>query len=340
MEPDNSDILQRFKDGYASGRLGHAYLVVGDPRGNAAQLAERVLMMLFCGAEGDPPCGKCNNCLRVGKRIHPDIVWIEPIKKSRGILVEQIKEVIQHVFQSTFEGGWKAVVLSGAERMNTEAANKLLKTLEEPPPRSIFLLLSDQPEALLPTIISRCQRIALSDCPSGPENERRGAVFEIVSGLGNGGLAARLRMARKMVELLKQIKEQAEAESDEWLEKSQVSGEQAEDLEEVSAGRAEAVYRERRREILKLLILWQRDLFFCACGLGGADSFFFREHAAEIRSSARGLTYRQAVNNINIAENIQACLDQHLSESMVMERAFLQLESSGREKKNVSSTAR
>lgn len=339
MQQGISDILEKFKDGFAKGRLGHAYLVVGDPRGKAAELAERVLMMLFCGAASNRPCGECSNCLRVAKRIHPDIAWIEPIKKSRGILVEQVKAVIQNVFQTTFEGGWKAVVLVGAERMNPEAANKLLKTLEEPPPRSVFFLLSDQPEALLPTIISRCQRVALSDWAAGPQSELAPVVVEIASGLGTGGVAARLRMARRLVELLKQVKARADDGAKEWLEQIQVSGEQAEDLEEVGAGRAEAAYRESRREILRLFLLWQRDLFFCACGLGGDEGLYYRERAGEIRSAARGLTCRQAVNNIAIAENILVCLEQHLPEPAVIERAFLRLEAGGRDK-NVSSVAR
>jgi len=91
LEGELADTLKRFQDGFKSGRLGHAYLIVGDPRGNAAQLAENILQMLFCKApSGNPPCGACNNCRRVTSRIHPDVVWIEPIKKSRGILVGQI----------------------------------------------------------------------------------------------------------------------------------------------------------------------------------------------------------------------------------------------------------
>lgn len=322
-------ILQRFKDGFASGRLGHAYLIVGDPRGNGAQLAESILRMLFCG-QSNPPCGACNNCRRVANHIHPDVVWIEPIKKSRGILVEQIEGVIRNIFETTFEGGWKAVVLVSAERMNNEAANKLLKTLEEPPPRSIFLLLTDQPEALLPTIISRCQRVALSDCLTEPEDELRSAVVKIAAGLGSGRIAAKLFQTREMMALLKVIREQAGKEAAEWLELNQVGDEQADDLEEISQGRTEAIYRERRRAVLRLLLLWQRDVLLCASGLGAEDLFFFRSESSQIRAASAGLTSSQAMNNINVFENLQAHLDQHLSEFMIIERAFLNLDYSRR----------
>lgn len=331
-------ILQRFKDGFASGRLGHAYLIVGDPRGNAGQLAESVLQMLYCGQDSNRPCGRCNHCRRVARRIHPDIVWVEPIKKSRGILVEQIEEVIGQIFQTTFEGGWKAVVFAGAERMNNEAANKLLKTLEEPPPRSMFLLLSDQPEALLPTIISRCQRVVLSDCLTDQQDDLRSAVFSIVAGTVSGKIAARLLKAKEMLVLLENIREQAESETAEWLRLNQVSDEQAGDLAEICQGRLEAIYREKRRQVLRLLLLWQRDLFICASGLSDDQLLFYRSDADRIRAAASGLTCSQAMNNITVVEKMQAQLDQHLPENMVIERAFLQL-SAGGERKHVSFAA-
>jgi len=329
------DKLKQFQDGFASGRLGHAYLIVGDPRGKAGQLAEGILQMLFCDQDANRPCGKCRHCLRVARHVHPDITWIEPIKKSRGILVEQVEEVTRNIFQTTFEGGWKAVVFVNAERMNSEAANKLLKTLEEPPPRSIFLLISDQPEALLPTIISRCQRVALSDYLTDPEDDLRSAVLDIASGAAGGRIAARLLQAKEILALLENIREQAENETDEWLSLNQASGEQAGDLEEIGLGRTEAVYRERRRQVLRLLLLWQRDLLLCVCGLGDDKLLFYRSDADRIRAAASGLTCLQVINNITTIETMQTHLDQYLPENMAIERALLRL-SACPERKHVS----
>lgn len=335
--------LKQFRDGFESGRLGHAYLIVGDPRGNAGELAESILQILYCGQDSPRPCGTCNNCLRVARHIHPDIVRVEPIKKSRGILVEQIEEVIRNIFQTTFEGGWKAVVFSNAERMNNEAANKLLKTLEEPPPRSIFLLLSNQPEALLPTIISRCQRVALSDYLTDPEDELRSIVINIASGTASGRIAAKLLKAREMLALLKDIRGDAENETAEWLRHNQAGDGQSGDFEEIGLGRTEAVYRERRAQVLRLFLLWQRDLLLCACGLRDDDLLFYRSDADRIRAAASGLTCSQVMDNITVIERMQAHLDQYLPENMVIERAFLQLsarsdasERTGGERKHVS----
>lgn len=323
-ESDLPDALVKLKHGFQNGKLGQAYLVVGDPRGNAARLAEFVLQMIFCNS-GDPPCGACNNCRRAAGRIHPDAAWIEPVRKSRGILVEQVREIIRNTFETTLEGGWKAVVLVNAERMNSEAANKLLKTLEEPPPRTVFLLLTDQPEALLPTIISRCRKLVLSDSAANPESELHSAVAGIALGLKGGRMSPRLALAREMTALLKEIREKIENEEEEQMRLAQVDGEQAGDLEKVSEGRIEALYREKRRAVLRLLQLWQRDLLVCASGLGGGGILHFAGEEQQVRAMACGLSPAQLMKNIGIIENMQAQLDQHLPESMVIERAFLRL---------------
>ena len=143
-----------------AGRPANGYLIVGGVRGMAAELAERVLRLLF-GA-GD-------------LRAHPDIHRLAPEKKSRIISVEAMRtRLIDPMGETAFQGGWKAGVVYGADRLKTESANAFLKTLEEPPPQTLFLLLTEQPEQLLPTIISRCQRIggAVSGTGAGHPRER------------------------------------------------------------------------------------------------------------------------------------------------------------------------
>ena len=154
--------LDAIRHGLAAGRVAHAYLVVGNPRGQAGQFADELLAMLYCSSSGARPCRECPGCRRIVRRSHPDLLWVEPQKKSRTIQKDQVQEIQRHIFQTSLEGGWKAVVLVHAERLNEMAANKLLKTLEEPPARCLFLLLSAKPEFLLPTIVSRCQRVILS----------------------------------------------------------------------------------------------------------------------------------------------------------------------------------
>lgn len=134
------------------GKAATGYLIVGDVRGNASELAELVLRKLFPGAVE-----------QVANRTHPDIVWLEPEGKSRIIKVESVRErLVEPMNATSFSGGWKVGVVCGADRMREEAANAFLKTLEEPTPKTMFLLLTDAPDAILPTIVSRTQRIELA----------------------------------------------------------------------------------------------------------------------------------------------------------------------------------
>lgn len=145
----------------AAARPVHAYLLAG-PAGSGVSEAARCFAAALVCTEGG--CGKCAACRRVLSARHPDVVEVEPA--GTFIVVDQVEEVVREAFTSPFEAERKVIVVSEADRMNEPAANKLLKTLEEPPARTHFLLLSDAPDELLPTVRSRCQRVdfvALSD---------------------------------------------------------------------------------------------------------------------------------------------------------------------------------
>lgn len=109
-------------------------------------------------AEGDA-CGTCLSCRKIAHSNHPDVHVTVPIKKSRIINVEAIEQIVDLAVLRPFEGAWRVFVLHDAERMAAPGQNKLLKTLEEPPGRTLFILITEHPQALLPTIRSRCQSV-------------------------------------------------------------------------------------------------------------------------------------------------------------------------------------
>jgi DNA polymerase III subunit delta' len=141
----------------AAERPVHSYLLAG-PRGSGAPEAARCFAAALICPDGG--CGHCGVCRRVLRGRHPDVIEVEPA--GTFIVVDQIEDVVRDAFTSPFEAERKVIVISEADRMNEPAANKLLKTLEEPPERTHFLLLSDAPDELLPTVRSRCQRIDLT----------------------------------------------------------------------------------------------------------------------------------------------------------------------------------
>ena len=132
-----AEALTCFEFGLSSGRCAHAYLVVGDPRGEAGVFAERCLQRLFCVGDRKP-CGACVACGQVAEHTYPDMMWIEPQLKSRQISIERVRELCLRMGQKPFAGVWKACIIAGADRLNASSANALLKTLEEPAGNSIF----------------------------------------------------------------------------------------------------------------------------------------------------------------------------------------------------------
>lgn len=178
IHPWNRDLFQRLSADRE--RLPHALLLQG-PRGvGKFDLAMELARWVLCEQPGEQgACGVCGACHWFEQGNHPDFRRVEPLeneaeegegaapakaarKGGRVIQVAQVREVTDFLGLSSHRGGWRAAVFHPAELMHTAAANALLKTLEEPPPRVLLILVSHQAGRLLPTVISRCRRIDLA----------------------------------------------------------------------------------------------------------------------------------------------------------------------------------
>ncbi len=145
-------------------RISHAYLFSGpDGVGKriiAVEFAKILNCLRFDSISEEDASGErcdCNSCKKIDKDIHPDVFFVE-YKGLKNIKVDQIREEVEErIFLKPFEGKFKVAIVDEADRMNQNAQNAFLKTLEEPPEDSVIILVSSQPEGLLPTIKSRCQ---------------------------------------------------------------------------------------------------------------------------------------------------------------------------------------
>lgn len=165
-----------------AGRAAHGYLVVGDLKGGCDVLTDRILRKLFP-----------EEIAQVEAKSHPDIAWLEPEGAKRIIKVESMRErIVEPMSLAAFSGGWKVGVIVGADRMEAPSANAFLKSLEEPTPKTLYLMLTDQPDAILPTIVSRSQRIDLPLSEGLLEGEDYDAVSELFAAKDAAGLAAKL----------------------------------------------------------------------------------------------------------------------------------------------------
>ena len=136
----------------------HAYLFAGPDGVGKRRVAEWVAALVNCDEVG-APCGACRSCHRVldPEATHPDVLILEP--DGRQITIAQVRELIRTVPYPPIEATYRVVIIDPADAIGEAAANALLKTLEEPPSKTRFVLVSSRPDALLITIRSRCQRI-------------------------------------------------------------------------------------------------------------------------------------------------------------------------------------
>lgn len=311
-----NDTFQMVKRAIDAGRPAHGYLIVGPVRGVGMELAVRILQTLFCSAAGKP-CGACDNCRHVAERTESDIHWIFPEKKSRIISAEQIREnLIHEVTQTSLSGGWKVGVLVGADRLNDASANAFLKTLEEPPEKTLFLLLSDAPQQLLPTIVSRCQRIDLNAQRELAE-PWKSRVIETLSSPMLSKPLERLAMSNMLFSVLVDIKNKAE----QLVQEESAGDGKVEDEDEVFDAKVSARYRELRTDFLMTVMRWFRDMTVLKAG-GDESLVFTRDKLDVLKERAGRLTLAQVIYNLNAVEELARQMERNLSEETLLAYAL------------------
>ncbi len=159
----NEQLKSTLVSARAKGRLSHFYLLSG-PRGSGKHTLAGLLAAALVCKEPDGPCGVCANCRKIRNGTHPDFITIDdPSKKT--VPVELIREARADIFVRPNEADRKVYLFPRAQDMGIPGQNALLKVLEEPPPYGVFLLLTDNPEKLLPTVRSRCVELKLRALP-------------------------------------------------------------------------------------------------------------------------------------------------------------------------------
>ncbi|MCR5351590.1 MAG: hypothetical protein K6E35_03765 [Bacteroidales bacterium] len=234
--PGNPDVKQALTGMVDSGRIPHAILFHEDDGGGAFPMALAFLQYLFCRDRGEgDSCDRCPSCGKVGRLIHPDVHFIFPtaagalseqfmgpfrrlvadhpsfreaeLSEALGIpgkmpmiAVTEARHLLEVLSLSALEGGWRAVVIYLPERMNVEAANRLLKIIEEPPAQTQFLLIAHQMERVLPTIASRCQRIRVRpvQAAAAPEFNDADILDELMAALLGKDLLGALEVTDRL----------------------------------------------------------------------------------------------------------------------------------------------
>lgn len=301
-------------------RLGHAYLISG-PAGSgkrevAAQLANAV--------NGTDAANVFSNKAR-------EIFVAEPESKSRRILIEQIRELEHGLQMRGAEGRRKVAIIAEADRLQPQAANAFLKTLEEPPANSLLLLLSALPEALPDTIVSRCISIPLSANGEEIEMPERGELVELLRGTAqekNWGVEQAYKVTQGVQALLSGIKEQIKAQTAEALEEEETryrnstDGAWLEDREDYYKALTESLYIQRRAMLVEVLLEWWSDVLRACSGVSRRG---FPLAKKETGALAERFSATEVLRRIQRLEDLRDNLGRNIQEALAFETAFLEV---------------
>lgn len=317
------------------GRLAHAFLITGAAGSGKEALAAKIISLVNISEvdTGANLFGEVEEPVEKSLDEHEGelVRVVRPQSKSRRISVEDMRALEKSFHVASAPGKWKVGVILHADRMGVQAENAFLKTLEEPPPNSLLLLLSDAPELLLPTILSRCVRLPLM----APASERKlgecsqemlGTLTRYTrDGLGNIATALTLRasfssiLAVKRAEISKAndlaFREESKkykntTDSDSWLK----------DREKEYLALTESEYLNERDRLLETLIAWMGDVLRCKCGVSDLD---IPASASTTSTVADGHQLSDLLQRIDALEDLRANLETNAQEQLALEVAFL-----------------
>jgi DNA polymerase III subunit delta' len=305
---------------HGNGRLAHAYLISGPPGSGKRGLASDLSSLVTGGGAVD-----------VFVSQPPGVYLAEPESKSRRIVIDQVR-ALEHALQMRSSGGHRKVaIVAEADRLQPQAANAFLKTLEEPPNDSLLLLLSSIPEVLPDTILSRCIALPLAaEEKPGPsaEEEELVALLGAVAVPAAEGVQHAYRLARGFHRLLAQVREAIREENaaalkrDEARYRNTTDGAWLDEREDYFKALTESQYVRQRSRLVETLFLWWSDVLRANTGVARRELPSAND---QTRLLGNKLSTTEILLRIRRLEEMRDHLGRNIQEALAIEVAFLNI---------------
>ncbi len=288
----------------ASGQVPGAYLLAGPEGIGKRKLALEMAKALNCAAESNRPCDQCPTCRQISNLAHPDLHLLVPSGASKQIKIEDVRQMIGRVQMRPFNARYQVVLMDGAEGLTEEAANSVLKVLEEPPAHTRFLLVTAQLSGCLPTIVSRCE--VLHCQPLATDSIRQiltsaqgieAALAARIAFAAGGSASRALELAGRWASYETVMTRLASGSSTAWL--TQPMGETREDVGQLLDG----------------MIAWLRDVSVMAA-TGRAPSMQ-ATHADALARQSRGVDLDRCLETALGLIELRQTLEQFASARLV-----------------------
>ena len=310
--------LEFLRRAYEQNRLAHAYLITGPPGSGKEVLAAELASLV----NGTP-------AKEVFSARAREIFIAGPESKSRRIVIAQIR-ALEHALQMRAANGRRKVaIIPDADRLQSEAANAFLKTLEEPPKDSLLLLLSAVPEVLPETILSRCIAIALaSDAQVQGKAEEEKLVKLLQQGARHTtwNVQSAYRFAQEFQHLLRAVREEVKLETDEALKREEArykdatDGAWLEEREEYYKALTESLYLQRRAALVETLFAWWTDVLRASNDVAQRGIPVAKQETAAL---ALRFSTPEILKRIRLLEELRDHLGRNVHEGLAIEVAFL-----------------
>ena len=315
----HEDIVRHFKSSIELGKVSHAYILNGEKGVGKKTLANVVAKSLQCESGNPDPCGECKSCLQVESNNQPDIIWLKQ-EKPNVISVDEIRsQIVNDIDLKPYSSRYKIYIIPDAQMMNPQAQNALLKTLEEPPEYAIIILLTNNVDKFLPTILSRC--IVLNFKPVQPLEmieyleeqlgvEKAKAKFCTDFAQGNLGKAVRLAISPEYneikedsIRLLRRIHEM--------------------EMEEIIlAVKNMGKYKLDVTDYIDIMTMWFRDILMVKIS-NSPNKIIFKEEFSILKKQASKVSYEGIEEILKSLDKLKIRLEANVNFDIAMELTLL-----------------
>ncbi len=315
----HNQIIEHLKNAIRMEKISHAYILNGENNAGKMMIAEAFAMALQCEAHQEDACMECRSCHQAKEHNQPDIIYVSH-EKPNIISVDDIRHQINNdIVIKPYSSKYKIYIVDEAEKMNTQAQNALLKTIEEPPAYAVILLLTTNADAFLPTILSRCITLNLKTVNEDLIKAHLMKKYQVPDYQADVCAAFAQGNVGKAIQL---------ASSEEFHELKSAALSVVKKLEDMDLYELNTLikqineFKPQIQEYFDLLTLWFRDVLYMKA-TDNVNNLIFKDEVYDIKKQAAKRSYSGIENILKALEQSRVRLNANVNFDLVIELLLL-----------------